>query len=163
MKRIAGKIAALIAVFCATVFCANCDTDSQILDVVEDECYQNTNPRLGELYYLVGPANGEIPVAKPAVVKSGERLVVEIEYQDEECNVGDGILYYALDEGAWQESASALRGFEGCTSVTDQPIVFAPNIDALTAGDHALDVYVSDLCNDISDIVTSSFRILDTE
>ncbi|MCC6159150.1 MAG: hypothetical protein IT350_13965 [Deltaproteobacteria bacterium] len=138
-----------------------CDSSSQVRDVVEDVCYQNSNPRLGNVFFLLGEPGNEVPIASPPSIKQGERAIVQLEYSDEECNLEDGILYFSIDEVSWQESASALRNLDGCSTVEEgDTIGFELPVETLGEGWHSLDIYGTDVCNDTSAVVTTQFRVL---
>ncbi len=155
-----GVLAVALAALTAAPLVA-CDSSSQVRDVVEDVCYQNTNPRLGNAFFLLGEPGSEVPIASPPSIKQGERAIVQLEYSDEECNLEDGILYFSIDEVSWQESASALRNLDGCSTSEDgDTIEFELPVETLGEGWHSLDVYATDVCNDTSAVVTTQFRIL---
>lgn len=141
-----------------------CDSSSQVRDVVEDVCYQNSSPRLGNAFFLIGDPGKEVPIASPPSIKQDERAIVQLEYSDEECNLEDGILYFSIDEVSWQESASALRNLDGCSTLEDgDTIEFELSVGTLDLGWHTLDIYATDVCNDTSAVVTAEFRILSSD
>ncbi|MCL4234555.1 MAG: hypothetical protein KJ042_08555, partial [Deltaproteobacteria bacterium] len=64
-------------------------------------------------------------------------------------------------EVSWQESASALRNLDGCsTSEEGDTIEFELPVATLGEGWHSLDIYATDVCNDTSAVVTTEFRVL---
>lgn len=143
---------------------AGCDTSTEVTNSVTDECLQNTAPVLGDIFFLhrSSPDDNFIPIAKPPKVKQSEELMVQVEFQDMECNLAGGDFYQLFDGDVWGAPQVLSAGL-GCSDLEGEgPIAIILDTSVLQnpIGDHSVEVSVRDKCDVYSNVSTGQFKII---
>ncbi len=172
MLRLRLFSAFFVGLLVALVFFPGCDTDSQVSDLTEGECYLNNAPVLNDLYFLTRKVGDEsfLPLGKPAFVRSDEEIQIKIEFEDEDCNLAEGLLFKRIDGGSWELVPPKLDENLGCSDLDEAgPISFQLDLNEFFPDDdyvveseeeHNIQVRVSDRCESFSEALSADFKII---
>ncbi|MBZ0272311.1 hypothetical protein K8I61_09760 [bacterium] len=152
------------ALMTAVALVMACDTTTQITEIVDDPCYQNEGPALGNVFLLLrrdDAGAAYAPFASPPRIKAGERVEVFVEYNDEECNFTRGDLFQRFDD-VQNWSVVVPADDIGCSDVDDgyKPLVFEIDISNLAAGGHTLQIVGRDSCDEFGNVTSANFIVL---
>jgi hypothetical protein len=123
--------------------------------ITSNQCAGNHSPQIGNLRYLV---NDELVEASPTVSPDDD-LKIWIQYQDADCNLGGGGMWWSIDGGEFA-AVKQLAGDFSCNGVGDnRGIVYQPDLGVLNSGVHQFRIRLTDVCGATSNALDGEFTV----
>jgi hypothetical protein len=121
--------------------------------ITANECKGNHRPQIGNLRYFL---NGN-QVTDPPTVHPSDELKVWIQYQDSDCNLGGGSIWWSIDGGDFA-AVKKLPGDLSCQGVGGyRGVFYLPDLSVLASGEHTFKIGLTDVCGATSNTLDGAF------
>ncbi|HPQ69656.1 MAG TPA: hypothetical protein PKW95_11050 [bacterium] len=149
------KLAALILVitsFIAAAWIVGCSGPTVIDEI--DQCQNNEAPVIGRLQYIVNDELTEAPQ-----IKEGDSFVLWLQYEDDDCNLGGGNVWWSLDGGQFSIVDALSKKLPCDGTGNNDGFLYDVELAGLSDGEHEFRIGVTDICDEPSNSIVGTFSV----